>query len=577
MSKAKEKEESKACLQYLVRGYMASRGPIHETCEKALQKGQLRCLGKTYPAGPVWFVPKESAEVPTDMKKQYHAERLMAISTDEILGELTQAAPEALPNLFNVLDSLPKEARDMNPKYRTVAERCGFWRLTECNDDYPAHIDRGTVIHAPKSSEQWKFPEHFNQTQKMEDVPPPANTTGSKTTGSKTAGSNTITKASELKDVKASVPSALPMEAQDPTGYLTSTHNSEVWLDCLKKADVVYVHQPCPDGNLAIFLMRAYVKADLNILPYTHDKTQIDCQALTGKRVAFVDLTPPALVHLATVAQHVLIVDHHHPNLERALASQEKEKDSEWSNSKTPPNVAIVFSPPPPNDVCGSFLVWQGLSTKKKNPLKNIFVEYAAQVTTLGDTGKQRLWTADQAAFIQVMYACKNAQSLVEVMMPLAKKSPAGEQKEEIFKQKENEQKEMVQQWINRGLVLQAEFKTLVETLIQTSTFESCVVDGLRCLFVKLSEDHKNRCTGEICRLLSEDGKTSFDLFMGYAEVENKYAVSCRSHAMSKDPKAGQFAQKRGGGGHAAASGFTMTAAQPFAQMLVISAKSAKK
>jgi hypothetical protein len=151
--------EPTTCMSYLVRGYMASRGPIEKNCQDALDNGTLGCLGKTYPAGPVWFVRTKAGMPATNIKRQYHAERLLAVSSQEILAEIHKVAPQA--QLLNFFDNLPKEVEASNPLYQNVEKRCGYWRLTECDDDYPAHIDLGSIIHTPSQTEWWKFPEHF--------------------------------------------------------------------------------------------------------------------------------------------------------------------------------------------------------------------------------------------------------------------------------------------------------------------------------------------------------------------------------------------------------------------------------
>jgi hypothetical protein len=143
--------------QYEVDGVLVCRGPLSQA---PLTVAGIGALGATYPAGPVLFLLAENLDVPSLLGTQFHHERLgpahdgynrslflqietvmyAAISIDPLLRLIWQYAKS---ELAGAILSIPW------PLDFEVSR----WRLTECADMYPAHIDCGDLIHSATDKE----------------------------------------------------------------------------------------------------------------------------------------------------------------------------------------------------------------------------------------------------------------------------------------------------------------------------------------------------------------------------------------------------------------------------------------
>lgn len=119
--------EDKKIQQFVVTGCLLSRGPVNFD---ELEKLGFGYLGYHYPAGPVIFLKKNHPTCPS-IFKQFHHERLSPIS----------CGPEE------------KELVSKASSWTFCIVRSGVWRMTECDDWYPAEIDQGKVIFAASDEE----------------------------------------------------------------------------------------------------------------------------------------------------------------------------------------------------------------------------------------------------------------------------------------------------------------------------------------------------------------------------------------------------------------------------------------
>lgn len=154
--------------QIEVVGYYFGRTITDDRFLKSLAKHGLKALGNGYPAGPVIFLSADEPNVETHICNPYHLEHLAdeveftdgkdkiddairdqlgPFMTSELSKNIASVVtPFVSPTSYDRLRSAmrPWLSEFVNPYFDGLNRSWGRWRLTECHDMYPAHIEYRT-------------------------------------------------------------------------------------------------------------------------------------------------------------------------------------------------------------------------------------------------------------------------------------------------------------------------------------------------------------------------------------------------------------------------------------------------